>query len=187
MTIEEFRAQLQRDPDISCNGEMHEFMNTAAAEARMITSEINGAFRTEDELRVLMSRLVGYRVDDGFRLFPPVYSDFGKNITIGKNVFVNSGCCFQDQGGITLGDGCLIGHNVIFATINHAKDPQRRGDMTAKPIVVGRDVWIGAHATILSGVTIGDGAIVAAGAVVTKDVPQRAIVGGVPGNVIGEV
>lgn len=184
MTTQEFNAQLQRDNHIAAGSPAHEFMHKAADEARRITAEINGAYRTDEELRALMSRLVGYRVDDGFRLFPPVYTDFGKNIKIGKDVFVNSGCCFQDQGGVTLGDGCLVGHNVVFATLDHDKRPGRRGDMTAAPIVVGKDVWIGAHATILKGVTIGDGAIVAAGAVVTRDVPPNTIVAGVPARVV---
>ena len=184
MTTQEFNAQLQRDNHIAAGSPAHEFMHKAADEARKTTALINGAYHTDEELRALMSRLVGYRVDDGFRLFPPVYTDFGKNIAIGKNVFVNSGCCFQDQGGVTLGDGCLVGHNVVFATLDHDKRPGRRGDMTAAPIVVGKDVWIGAHATILKGVTIGDGAIVAAGAVVTRDVPPNTIAAGVPARVV---
>lgn len=184
MTTQEFNAQLQRDNHIAAGSPAHEFMHKAADEARKTTASINGAYHTDEELRALMSRLVGYRVDDGFRLFPPVYTDFGKNIKIGKDVFVNSGCCFQDQGGVTLGDGCLVGHNVVFATLDHDKRPGRRGDMTAAPIVVGKDVWIGAHATILKGVTIGDGAIVAAGAVVTRDVPPNTIAAGVPARVV---
>lgn len=184
MTTREFNAQLQRDIHIAAGSPAHEFMHKAADEARKTTALINGAYHTDEELRSLMSRLIGYRVDDGFRLFPPVYIDFGKNIKIGKDVFVNSGCCFQDQGGVTLGDGCLVGHNVVFATLDHDKRPGRRGDMTAAPIVVGKDVWIGAHATILKGVTIGDGAIVAAGAVVTRDVPPNTIAAGVPARVV---
>ena len=184
MTTQEFNAQLQRDNHIAAGSPAHEFMHKAADEARKTTALINGAYHTDEELRALMSRLVGYRVDDGFRLFPPVYTDFGKNIKIGKDVFVNSGCCFQDQGGVTLGDGCLVGHNVVFATLDHDKRPGRRGDMTAAPIVVGKDVWIGAHATILKGVTIGDDAIVAAGAVVTRDVPPNTIAAGVPARVV---
>ena len=184
MTTQEFNAQLQRDNHIAAGSPAHEFMHKAADEARKTTALINGAYHTDEELRALMSRLVGYKVDDGFRLFPPVYTDFGKNIKIGKDVFVNSGCCFQDQGGVTLGDGCLVGHNVVFATLDHDKRPGRRGDMTAASIVVGKDVWIGAHATILKGVTIGDGAIVAAGAVVTRDVPPNTIAAGVPARVV---
>ena len=161
-----------------------EFMNAAADEAQKITAQINCGYRSQEELRALVSELVGYKVDDGFRLFPPLYSDYGKNIKLGTNVFINSGCCFQDQGGIEIGDGCLIGHQVVIATLNHDFDPAKRAEMTAKKVVLGKNVWVGSHATILPGVTVGDGSIIAAGAVVTKDVPERCIAAGVPARVI---
>ncbi len=161
-----------------------EFMNAAADEAQKITAQINCGYRSQEELRALVSELVGYKVDDGFRLFPPLYSDYGKNIKLGTNVFINSGCCFQDQGGIEIGDGCLIGHQVVIATLNHDFDPAKRAEMTPKKVVLGKNVWVGSHATILPGVTVGDGSIIAAGAVVTKDVPERCIAAGVPARVI---
>lgn len=187
MTAQQFRNKIAEDPRLTAGSPVHAYMHAASEEARRITCEINGKFHTAEELVALMSELVGEKVDDSFRLFPPIYSDFGKNIKIGKNVFVNSGCCFQDQGGIELGDGCLVGHGVVFATLNHAKDPAKRGDMVAAPIKVGRNVWIGAHATVLPGVIIGDGAIVAAGAVVSKDVAPCTIVGGVPARVLKRI
>ena len=107
-------------------------------------------------------------------------SDFGKNLHIGKRVFINSGCRFQDQGGITIGDESLIGHNVVFATINHDYNPENRGTMYLKPIVLERRSWIGSNATILPGVTVGENSVVAAGSVVTKDVPPNTIVAGNP-------
>ena len=107
-----------------------------------------------------------------------------KNIRFGKNVFVNSGCCFQDQGGITIGDGSLIGHQVVLATLNHALEPDRRATTLPGPIVIGKNVWIGAHATILQNVTIGDNAVIAAGAVVTRDVPANTVVAGVPAKAV---
>ena len=131
-----------------------------------------------------MAQLIGRPVDEIVAMFPPIYSDFGKNITIGKGVFINSGCCFQDQGGITIGDGALIGHRVVLATINHDFAPERRATNHPAPIVIGENVWIGANVTVTPGVTIGDGAIIAAGAVVTKDVPPNVIAGGVPAKII---
>ena len=131
-----------------------------------------------------MSRLTGKPVDQAFGLFPPFYTDCGQNITLGKGVFINSGCRFQDQGGIEIGDGALIGHNVVLATLNHDFAPDRRGTLHPAPIRIGRGVWIGASATVLPGVTIGDGAIVAAGAVVTRDVPARSVAAGVPARVV---
>lgn len=187
MDIEEYKAFTAKRGYLAAGTEEAKMMRPAAVEAQRITAQINGAFHTPEELRALFSELIGRPVDESFALFPPVYSDFGKNIKVGKNVFINSGCCFQDQGGIEIGDGCLIGHQVVIATLDHHPDPQRRGDMLPKKTSLGKNVWIGSHATILSGVTIGDGAIVAAGAVVTKDVPQRCVVAGVPAKVIKSV
>ena len=153
-------------------------------EAIKITMEMNSQYHTPEELRKIMSRLIGKKVDDTFRLFPPFYTDFGKNITIGKNVFINSGCHFQDQGGITIGDGTLIGHNVVLATINHDLDPKKERKNHYAPIKIGKNVWIGSNATVLPGVTIGNWAVVAAGAVVTKDIPDMTVVGGVPAKLI---
>ena len=96
----------------------------------------------------------------------------------------SNNCHFEDHGGVTLGDGCQIGHNVVFATLNHGLAPEDRHTTYPAPIILGRNVWVGSNSTILQGVTIGDNAVVAAGAVVTKDVPADAIVGGVPAKVI---
>lgn len=183
MTLDEFLIHVSARRPLD-TPEVLEFMNRMSEEARRITFELNGAYHTQDEVRALLSRLFGKEVDRGFRVFPPFYTDFGKNITVGRNVFVNACCHFQDHGGITLGDDCLVGHNVVFATLNHDQNPEKRASMLPAPIVVGRKVWIGSNATILQGVTIGDNAIVAAGAVVTKDVPANTVVGGVPARVL---
>ena len=167
--------------------EIYEFMNRASDEARRITFELNGAYHSMPEVRDLFARLFGKPVDPSFRVFPPFYTDFGKNITVGKNVFINACCHFQDQGGITLGDNCLVGHNVVFATLNHGFAPEELQSMLPAPIVVGRNVWIGSNSTILQGVTIGDNSIIAAGSVVTKDVPANAIVAGVPARFIRSI
>lgn len=103
-----------------------------------------------------------------------------KNITIGKGVFINAACHFQDQGGITIGDDTLIGHNVVLATLNHGTSPTDRGTLYPAPIGIGKNVWIGSNCTILPGVTIGDNAIIGAGSVVTKDVERNTVVAGVP-------
>ena len=158
-----------------------------AREAQMVTARINTGYHEQGELCDLVSELIGKDVPDDFCLFPPIYSDFGKNITIGRGVFINSGCCFQDQGGITIGDGCFIGHQVVFATIDHGLDPAHRHDNFVAPIRLGKNVWVGAHATILRGVTVGDNSVIAAGAVVTKDVPENVVVGGVPAKVIKNI
>ena len=101
-------------------------MNDMSNEARRITFELNNTYHTPEEVRNLLSRLFGKTVDESFRVFPPFYTDFGKNITVGKNVFINACCHFQDHGGVSLGDGCQIGHNVVFATLNHGLAPEDR-------------------------------------------------------------
>ena len=166
------------------NSERDAYANTLFQEAIQIGMEINNRYHTPEELRGLMGRLTGKEIDDTFRLFPPFYTDFGKNIIFGKDVFVNSGCHFQDQGGITIGDSSLIGHNVVLATINHDLDPRNNRKNHYAPITIGNHVWIGSNATILPGVTLGDWSVVAAGAVVTKDVPPYTVVGGVPAKVL---
>lgn len=180
MELEAFLNHLNSGAPVSGSSEAHLFMHTASQEALRITAEINGRYHEPEELRALFSQLIGQPVDETFGLFPPFYTDCGKNIHIGKRVFINMGCKFQDQGGIYIGDDTLIGHNVVLATLNHALSPRKRADMIPAPIRIGSKVWIGAGAIVLPGVTIGDGAIVAAGAVVTKDVPENTIVGGVP-------
>lgn len=167
--------------------EYRSLANQLFQEAIRIGMEINNTYHTPDELVKLMSELTGKQVDKSFRLFPPFYTDFGKNITFGKDVFINSGCHFQDQGGITVGDGSLIGHNVVLATINHDLEPKNNRKNHYAPINIGKKVWIGSNATILAGVTIGDWAVIGAGAVVTKDVPAGAVVGGVPAKIIRTV
>lgn len=184
MDLEAFLEHLNSGKPIQGGSEAHLFMHSVSQEALRITAEMNGSYHTPAELRALFSRLIGKPVDESFGLFPPFYTDCGKNIHVGKNVFINMGCKFQDQGGIFIGDGALIGHNVMLATLNHAKSPKDRASMIPAPVHIGRNVWIGSNATVLPGVTIGDGAIVAAGAVVDKDVPENTIVGGVPAKII---
>ncbi len=166
------------------NAERDAYANELFQEAVRIGMELNTKYHTPEELREIMGRLIGKQVDRSFRMFPPFYTDFGKNITIGKDVFINSGCHFQDQGGIEIGDGALIGHNVVLATINHDLNPKENRKNHYAAIKIGAHVWIGSNATILPGVTIGDYAVVAAGAVVTRDVPAMTVVGGVPARVL---
>lgn len=187
MELKEFLEYMNSGKPVIGGCDVHLFMHDLSSEALKITAEINGSYHEPAELRKLFSKLIGKKVDDSFVVFPPFYTDCGKNITIGKNVFINMGCKFQDQGGIFIGDGAQIGHNVVLATINHAMSPKDRKTMFPAPIHIGENVWIGSNATVLPGVTVGDGAIVAAGAVVTKDVQENTIVGGVPAKVIREI
>lgn len=184
MTTAEFIEIMDSGQHIPAGGPIHAKMHQLSQEAIRVTMQINTVYHTHEEIIALMSELTGTQIHETFGLFPPFYTDCGKNLRIGKRVFINAGCKFQDQGGITIGDDVLIGHNCVIATLNHAMDPDHRADMVPAPVKIGNKVWIGANVTILQGVKIGDGAVIAAGAVVNKDVPARAVAGGVPAKIL---
>ncbi len=182
--LHDFLDHVRRGAVIRGGSEEHAFLHGAAQDALRIGAELNTGYRTPAEVRALLTRLTGRTVPESVTLFPPFHCEFGKNLTLGEDVFINMGCRFQDAGGITIGDGSLIGHGSTVVTLNHEVDPARRGDMIPAPVVIGRKVWLGAAVTVVPGVTIGDGAVVGAGAVVTKDVPADAIVAGVPARLV---
>lgn len=184
MDLQAFLDHINSGKTIKGGSEAHLCMCALSQEALQRTAELNGAYHTPEEVRRIFSALTGRPVDDTFTLFPPFHTDCGKNIAVGKNVFINSGCKFQDQGGIVIDDGALIGHNVVLATLNHSLAVRDRQDLIPGPIRIGKNAWIGSNVTILPGVTVGDGAVVAAGAVVTKDVPAYTVAGGVPARVL---
>lgn len=186
MTITEFEERISNGLPLE-GEEMIEFMRTQSDESRRLQMDLNCVYHTPEEIRDIFSKIIGREVHESFRMFPPFYTDFGKNIHIGRNVFINSCCQFQDQGGIYIDDGALIGHSVVIATLNHHMEPEQRQNLHHAPVHIGKRVWIGAHATILPGVTIGDNAVIAAGAVVTKDVAEDTVVGGVPARVIKSI
>ena len=187
MTTQQFLEIMDSGEQIKANSPTHLKMHELSQEAIKITMEINSSYHTPDELTALMEQLTGRKVGERFGLFPPFYTDCGKNIHIGSRVFINSGCKFQDQGGIYIGDGALIGHNTTLATLNHGMLPEERGDLIPRPIRIGKNVWIGSDCTILPGVTIGDNAVIGAGSVVTKDIPENMIAVGSPAKVIRSI
>lgn len=160
--------------------ELHGLLIQRSYEALRITTTLNSSPHSREEIIDIFSELTGEKIDASFTCFPPFHTDFGMNITFGKNVFLNTGCSFQDRGGIHIGDGSMIGMNVAIATLNHGLDLETRNTTFPSPVVIGKNVWIGSNATILPGVTIGDNSVVAAGAVVTKDVSENTVVAGVP-------
>ena len=180
LTVEDLLAALRAGETIKGGSPLHGLMHEASQRALRITAEINGSYHDPVELRRLMSELGGATVPETFMLFPPFRTDFGQNTTFGERTFVNSGCAFQDQGGISIGDDVLIGHNAVIATLNHGASFEERADMHPAPVVIGDRAWLGSNVTVLPGVTIGAGAIAAAGAVITKDVAPGTTVAGVP-------
>ena len=184
MTLEAFLSAFESGQPVRADSDAMRYSGWISHQAMKLTAKLNGSYHTPEEIQKIFSELTGRQVDKTFGMFPPFYTDCGKNITVGKNVFINSGCRFQDQGGIFIGDGTLIGHNVVLATLNHGIAPEERHDLFPAPIRIGKNVWIGANVTVLPGVTIGDNAVIAAGAVVTKDVPANVVAAGVPAKVI---
>src|SRR5262245_40447025 len=174
-------------------------MDVRAPESRAIFERVNRAialterlnrlpYADQDAIRAAWAELTNTEIDPTFRLIPPVYSDQGVNIRVGRDVFVNHNCTLNDIGGITIGDEVLIGPRVSLITSGHPVDPAfRRRQIVAAPIVVERGVWICAGATLLHGVTVGEDSVIAAGAVVTRDVPPGVVVGGVPARVLRPV
>ena len=184
MELEEYLQLVERREPIPAGSPAHQFMHRAYDEAQRITMEYNNSVHDAEVATALLRRLTGADVHSTVKVMAPFQADFGKNIHFGKNVYVNSGCKFQDHGGVYIGDGSLIGHNCVLATLNHDLRPAHRADVIPAPIYIGKNVCIGANVTVLGGVTIGDNAIVAAGAVVTKDVEPNTMVGGVPAKFI---
>jgi len=187
MTLDDLLAVLDAGETITGASPAHEVMHETSQEALRITAELNAGYHEPAQVRDLLSRLTGRPVHETVTLFPPFTSDFGKNIRLGERVFINAGCRFQDQGGITIGDDCLIGHNAVIATLQHDIAPSRRSNLIPSPVVIGRNVWLGANVTVLPGVTIGDDAVIGAGSVVTKDVPARTIAVGSPARVVRSI
>nr|WP_199078956.1 sugar O-acetyltransferase [Pedobacter sp. ASV19] len=137
-----------------------------------------------EEIRNLLGQITGMEIDGNTTVFPPLYINYGKDTKIGKNVFINFDCTFLGLGGITIEDNVLIAPKVSLLSEGHPVTPENRGALTVGRIHIKKNVWIGANVTILPGVTVGENAIIAAGAVVSKDVPDNTVVGGIPAKLI---
>jgi len=184
MELTELLQTMDTERIIRGNSAVNQAMNEVSLEARRLCMILNNGVYSEAEIKEQFFHLIGKQLDPTFSLFLPFTTDFGKNIEIGHDVFINSGCRFQDQGKITIGDNSLIGHNVVLATINHDFEADNRKTMHLEAVELEKNVWIGASSTILPGVAIGENSVVAAGSIVTKDVPKNTVVAGNPAKII---
>src|SRR3954471_14799235 len=175
--------QLRDGGTISSNDPEAYMLREASFATKKLLVQLNDS-SDPAEIRDLLSKITGSEIDESVAVFTPLYINYGKNTRIGKNVFINFDCVFLDLGGITIEDGVLIAPKVSLLSEGHPVSPNERQSLVPGPIHIRKNVWIGAGATILPGVTVGENAVVAAGAVVSKDVPDNTIVGGIPAKVI---
>jgi hypothetical protein len=182
--IDYFLERMDSGEEVEADSDVHRLMAATSERAMRITSHMNATFVSLSDTHAQLERLFMRPLPEGVGLFPPFTTDCGLNTHLGADVFINAGCRFQDQGGIHIGDRALIGHNCVIVTLNHNMDPARRANLLPAPVRIGADAWLGSNVTVLPGVAIGEGAVVAAGAVVTHDVAPRTVVGGVPAKLI---
>ena len=180
-----FQQMLHGEP-VAANHPEYKQVYEACSITRKLTLKLN---REHDiaRIRILLAKITGCEIDPSVTVFPPLYFNYGKNTKIGKNVFINFDCVFLDLGGITIEENVLIAPKVSLLSESHPVDPAIRQTLIPGKIHIKKNAWIGANATILAGVTIGENSIVAAGSVVSKDVPDNVIVGGIPAKIIRKI
>lgn len=181
-----FERDLSGEP-VSIDDKDYFLMKDVINNAKKLTQEMNASVCDAAKAREYFSAITGQTVGEDFNLNPPFYTDFGRNIRVGKRVFINFGCTFMDRGGITIGDDAFIAPHVQLITENHGLSPEKRRYITSSPICIGKNVWIGAGAIILPNVTIGDNAVIGAGSVVTKNVAANTVVAGTPAKFIKNI
>lgn len=183
MQVKDIFERLSNGETISSNDPDAYKMREASFATKKLLVQMNNATASET-IRSFLSQITGTEIDESVTVFTPLHINYGKHTKIGKNVFINFDCVFLDLGGITIEDNVLIAPKVSLLTEGHPTSIEDRHSLIPKPIHIKKNAWIGANATILQGVTIGENAIVAAGSVVSKDVPDNTIVGEIPAKII---
>ena len=178
--------QLRNGETISANNPEAYKLRHASYATRQLLVEMNNS-SDPSEIRELLSQITGSAIDESVAVFTPLYINYGKHTKIGKNVFINFDCVLLDPGGITIEDNVLIAPKSSLLSEGHPVNPNDRQSIVPGLIHVKKNAWIGAGATLLPGVTIGENAVVAAGAVVSKDVAANTIAGGVPAKLLNQL
>jgi|TARA_R110000868_G_C10902136_1_gene764380 acetyltransferase-like isoleucine patch superfamily enzyme len=178
--------RLKSGESVSFNDPDYYRIGTAVNESKKLLVKLNN--ETDDkEIRKLLSQIIDQRIDESTTVFTPFFTNYGKNIKLGKHIFINHACSFLDLGGITIDDNVMIAPRVNLTSESHPISVNNRKTLTVGLIHIKQNAWIGANATIFPGVTIGENSVVAAGAVVHQDVPDNTIVGGIPAKVIKQI
>lgn len=178
--------RLRNGETISSNDAEAYKMREASFATKKLVVQMNNAIEPE-EIGNFLSQITATEIDESVTIFTPLHINYGKHTKIGKNVFINFDCVFLDLGGITIEDNVLIAPKVSLLSEGHPLNPNERQSLIPKHIHIKKNAWIGANSTILQGVTIGENSVVAAGSVVSKDVPDNAVVGGIPAKIIKEI
>lgn len=178
--------KLRNGETISSNDSEAYKMREASFATKKLLVQMNNATEPE-EIRNFLSQITATEIDESVTVFTPLHINYGRHTKIGKNVFINFDCVFLDLGGIIIEDNVQIAPKVSLLTESHPLKPKERQSLIPKSIHIKKNAWIGANATILHGVTIGENAVVASGSVVTKDVPDNVVVGGIPAKIIKDI
>ena len=178
--------RLRAGETISANDPMGYKLREESYATKKLLNQMNSSSDPK-EIISLLGQITNSEIDQSVAVFTPLHINYGKHTKIGKNIFINFDCTFLDLGGITIEDGVLIAPKVNLLSEGHPLSLHNRHDLVPGHIHIKKNAWIGANATVLPGVTIGENAIVAAGAVVSKDVPDNVVVGGIPAKVIRDI
>ena len=173
--------------EILKDSELYKEIQLLKADNERLVMDLNSHYRKPDEVNQLLAKMTDKHVNQTNRISLPFYTDFGKHIHFGRNIFINQNVTFVDLGGIYIEDNVLIGPMSRIVTVNHLIEPEKREGLWVKPVRIKRNVWLGANVTILPGVTVGENSIVSADATVTKDVPSNVIVAGTPAKIIKHI
>ncbi|KMT22517.1 sugar O-acetyltransferase [Clostridium cylindrosporum] len=183
----ELLDKIQTSEFISSEDPIFTQINEILENTLKLTSELNTGYKTPQEVRNILSKITGNKLDSSVQVLTPFNTDFGSNIRLGKNIFINKSCMFVDLGGIELEDNVLIGPDVKILSVNHPLDSKNRRGVILKSVKIKRNVWLGAGVTVCPGVTIGENSVIGAGSVVTKDIPNNTVYAGVPAKFIKNI
>ncbi|MFM0816926.1 sugar O-acetyltransferase [Streptococcus suis] len=179
-----FKDYIDSDRLVPEKDGLRQLISNIQRENQPLVQELNTSIQTVESTRKIIEKLTLEKIDKSVVINTPFQTDFGRHIHFGKDIYINKDVFMVDLGGIYIEDKVLIGPRAKLISVNHPLKAEDRHKLELKSVRIQENAWIGADATILPGVTIGKNAVVAAGAIVTKDVPDNSLVAGVPAKII---